>query len=41
MNIMKESGMLARDQDGAGCTILMDQYMKGSGIPINVMGMVY
>ena len=41
MNTMKESGMLARDQDGAGCTTLMDQYMKGSGTMINVMGMAY
>ena len=39
MNIMKENGMLVRDQVGVGCTIVMDQYMKGSGIMIVVMVM--
>ena len=41
MNIMKVNGMLVRDQDGVGCTIAMDQYMKGSGIMIVVMVMDY
>ena len=41
MNIMKESGMVVRGQDGVECTILMGQYMKGSGIMIVVMVMDY
>ena len=40
MSTMRESGMLVRGQDGAGCTTLMDQYMKGSGTmewPIGIL----
>ena len=40
-NIMKKNGMVVRGQDGVECTILMDQYMKGSGIMIVVMVMDY
>lgn len=41
MNIMKVNGMLVRGQDGVGCTIVMDQYTKGSGIMTVVMVMDY
>ena len=39
MSTMKGNGMLARGQDGAGCTTLMDQCMKESGTMTNVMEM--
>ena len=41
MSIMKGSGTPARGQAGVGCTTLMDQYMKESGIMIVVMVMDY
>ena len=41
MNTMKENGMLVRDQDGVECTIVMDQYMKESGIMTVAMVMAY
>ena len=40
-NIMKENGTLVRGQDGVECTMVMDQYMKGSGLMIVVMVMDY
>ena len=41
MNTMKENGMLVKDQDGVECTIVMDQYMKESGIMTVAMVMAY
>ena len=41
MNTMKENGMPVKDQDGVGCTIVMDQYMKESGIMIAAMVTAY
>ena len=41
MNIMKVNGMLVKDRDGVGCTLVTDQYMRESGIMIVVMVMDY
>ena len=41
MSIIKGSGTPARGQAGVGCTTLMDQFMKESGIMIVVTVMDY